>query len=102
MKNCPFIPLYDRIVFEEVTQESSVIHLPKGADSGEESKLMVIAVGEGKVINGVPVPLKVKVGDQITLTSDAVPRISKHYIGPDKEKDVIFSVQEAFIAGIYR
>ena len=99
---CPFTPLYDRVVFDEIVDEPSMLQLPAGVQSPKDKKLVVVAVGPGRLVNGEHVPLTVKVGDRITLTQNALQFMNAHYLTDKKEKGpILFSLQESYIAGVY-
>lgn len=103
-KRCPFSPLDNRVFFEEIVPEQ-LIELPAGVDISANKKLVVLAVGPGRLqLNPstgefIHAPMNVEVGDRITLTNQAPPNLSAHKIG-DSEDDVIFSLSENFIAAI--
>ena len=69
MANTPKIrPLSDRLVVEPKENESKTaggIVIPDTADKDKPMQGKVIAIGNGKYIDGKVVPLQVKVGDTI-------------------------------------
>lgn len=61
-------PLYDRLVVEPQEAESKTaggIVIPDTADKDKPMRGKVIAIGNGKFIDGKMQPLQVKVGDQV-------------------------------------
>lgn len=60
-------PLSDRIVVEPKEQEEMVggIVIPQSADKDKPMEGTVLAIGNGKYIDGKVLPLQVKVGDRI-------------------------------------
>lgn len=68
-KNTPKIrPLSDRIVVEPKENESKTaggIVIPDTADKDKPMQGTIIAIGNGKYIDGKITPLQVKVGDQV-------------------------------------
>lgn len=61
-------PLYDRLVVEPREAESKTaggIVIPDTADKDKPMRGKVIAIGNGKYIEGKMQPLQVKVGDEI-------------------------------------
>lgn len=68
-KNTPKIrPLSDRIVVEPLETESKTaggIVIPDTADKEKPMKGTVLAIGNGKFVDGKMQPLQVKVGDQV-------------------------------------
>lgn len=69
MANTPKIrPLSDRIVVEPKETESKTaggIVIPDTADKDKPMRGTVVAIGNGKFVDGKIQPLQVKVGDQI-------------------------------------
>jgi chaperonin GroES len=68
-KNTPQIrPLADRIVVtakETETKTAGGIYIPDTADKDKPMRGTVVAIGNGKYIDGKLLPLQVKVGDEI-------------------------------------
>lgn len=70
-KKSPIIPLGDRVVIEVLDKKdqsmtSSGIIIPESAsDDHATKKGRVIAVGEGKFLDGQIIPPKVKIGDVV-------------------------------------
>lgn len=61
-------PLYDRLVVEPQEAESKTaggIVIPDTADKDKPMRGKVIAIGNGKYIDGKMQPLQVKVGDNV-------------------------------------
>lgn len=66
-------PLFDRVVVKELKAEEKTaggIYLPPSAQE-KPCMAKIIAVGEGEIINGAIVPMKVKVGDTILFAKYA-------------------------------
>lgn len=61
-------PLADRIVIEPLEQETTTkggIVLPDSAEKDKPMRGKVVAIGNGKYVNGKIQPLQVKVNDEI-------------------------------------
>ncbi len=69
MANAPKIrPLADRIVVEPQEMESKTaggIFIPDTADKDKPMRGTVLAIGNGKIVDGKVQPLQVKVGDNV-------------------------------------
>jgi chaperonin GroES len=94
-KKLKVIPLNDRIYIEpypdegfEKTASGIIIATSQSNDNISFGK--VLAVGTGRLINGVVVPFSVKVGDEIAYTKRAITeyvRYGKHVM--IKEADIL-------------
>lgn len=76
-------PLQDRILIkrieEEQAQTSGGIYIPEGAK--EKTQIgKVIAVGEGKPVNGNRIPLSIKTGDTVFFSKFAGTEINNEYL----------------------
>lgn len=68
-KNSPKIrPLGDRLVVEPQEQESKTaggIYIPDTADKDKPMQGTVLAIGQGRYVDGKMLPLQVKVGEKV-------------------------------------
>jgi chaperonin GroES len=67
------VPLGDRVLLRPLSQEDlkttmSGIIIPDTVHKEKPEQGIVIAVGEGKLVDGVKVPLSVKVGDKVVFS----------------------------------
>ena len=61
-------PLSDRVVVEPREQETKTaggIYIPDTADKDKPIQGTIIAIGNGKYVDGKLLPLQVKIGDQV-------------------------------------
>ncbi|MDD5213813.1 MAG: co-chaperone GroES [Candidatus Gracilibacteria bacterium] len=61
-------PLSDRVVLKAITQENvtkSGIYIPESANKERPFIYEVVAVGQGKEVNGVLQNMQVKIGDKV-------------------------------------
>ena len=64
-------PLNDRVIVKPLSREAvtaSGIVLPDTVDKEKPEQGKVVAVGEGKYIDGKLIPLNVKVGDKVVFS----------------------------------
>lgn len=92
-------PLSDRLVIEPQEQESKTsggILIPDTADKDKPIQGKVIAVGQGRYVDGKLLPLQVKVGDKVLFGKYAGTNIklsAKEYLVM-REEDVMGIVEE--------
>ena len=84
-------PLFDKVVLKKAEKKETTKSGIILASTAQETPdfLEVIAVGEGKVVDGVKQPMIVKVGDKVLIT-----KLAGTQVEMDKKEYTIVSQQE--------